>query len=437
RADSADGVPNSRSGRFSFPTRGATNITNPLVPSNNRNNLVFDKAQGTIGAVNGLEVTYLRGRQLVCVEALTGKVLWERTGIEPGSDVFGDEQRIVVIAPEERSHQALVYSAIDGTLLDRRMVDPQDRRWATCGRNVLAWETGDGKAVHLRLYDASNQGTGLWSKNLDRLAKGFIIDGEELALMEPSGRFTVVSLRSGKELMVAQVEPEPALQSIAVVASRGQYLLTTSQPPSGETNGVTASPLQNGWPAGFSVHGNVYAFDRASGATQWQSPAFVSQHALPPDQPTESPVLVFARLKRVFRSGSATSNIGSVLCLDRRDGSIVFEEDGFSGQATLCDTVVDREARSVVIQVSGSDGSRALSLKFTDNPAPPRPPAQTGMMSSRTLGEQRGTVVDVAADVFRALNQMPPGNRNGVPPGIPIPLRGLRLPGGLPPVQPR
>lgn len=438
RAESADGAPNLRSGRFGFPTRGTSTITNPLVPSNARNTLVFDRGQGTIGAVNGLEITYLRGRQLVCVEALTGKVLWERTGIEPGSDVFGDEQKIVVIAPVEKSDQALIFSAIDGTLLDRRMVDQQDHRWATCGRNVLAWETGDGKAVHLRLYDATNQGTGLWSKNLDQPAKGFIIDGEELALLEPSGRFTIVSLRSGKELMMAKVEPEPLLQSIAVVASRGQYLLTTSQPPSGETNGVTASPLQNGWPAGFSVHGNVYAFDRATGATQWQTPAFVSQHALPPDQPTESPVLVFARLKRVFRSGSATSNIGSVLCLDRRDGSIVFEEDGFSGNANHCDTVVDRDTKTVVIQVSGSDGSRSLSLKFTDNPAPPRPPAQTGMMSSRSLGEQRGSVVDVAADIFRALNQMPAGNRNGAPPGIPIPLRGLRLPGVLPvPVQPR
>jgi outer membrane protein assembly factor BamB len=425
RAEIADGDPNLRR-QTGYPTR-TNNIVNPLLPSNARNNLVSDRGQGTLGAVGPLEVTYLRGKQLECVETLSGKVLWERTGIEAGSDVFGDEQKIIVIAPGEKSDQAIVYSAIDGTLLDRRMVDPQDRRWATCGRNVLAWETGDGKAVHLRLYDATNQGTGLWSKNLDQTAKGFLIDGEELALLEPSGKFTVVSLRSGKELMFAQVDPEPELQSIAVVASRGQYLLTISQRRTGEANGVIATPLFNGGTVGASVHGKVYAFDRATGIAQWQTPAFVSQHALPPDQPTESPVLVFARRKSVSRGGSATSNVSSLLCLDRRDGSAVFEDDAFLGSASNCETLCDREARTVIIQVSG-DSSRSLTLKFTDNPTPPKPPAQTGMMSSRTLGEQLGSAVDVAADVFRALNG---GNRDGTRPRIRIPIP-LRLPEGLP-----
>src|SRR4029078_5417673 len=120
----------------------------------------------------------------ICVDTLTNKVMWERSGVEPGSEVFGDEQKIVVIAPGEKSDQAMVYSAIDGTLLDRRMVHPQDHRWATCGRNVLAWAAGEGKLVPLQLYDASNQGVGLWSKDVSQPAKGFIINGEELALLE-------------------------------------------------------------------------------------------------------------------------------------------------------------------------------------------------------------------------------------------------------------
>ena len=297
---------------------------------------------------------------------------------------------------------------------------------------MLAWKAGDGRLVHLWLYDATNQGTGLWSKDVVQPAKGFIIDGEELALLEPSGEFTVVSLKTGKKLVATKADPEPELQSIAVVASREQYLLTTSQPVVGEPTSTTIIPLQNGGPAGAFVHGKVYAFDRATGAAQWQTPAFVSQHALPPDQPAESPVLVFVRRKNVSRGGGTTSNLSSLLCLDRRDGSIVFEDDAFLGVASNCDILCDREARTVVINVSG-DGSRSLTLKFTDNPAPPRPPAQTGMMSSRTLGEQRGTVVDVAADVFRALNRIPGGNQNGVPP----PGIRLRLPGGLPVQPPR
>lgn len=429
RNDTTDGDPSSR-GRNSYSARQG--LGNPLLPGSYRNSVQIDRQQGAIGAVSPLGVTYLHGRQLTCVEAVSGRVLWERSGIETGSDVFGDEHKVVVIAPGEKSDQALVYSAIDGTLLDRRMVHPQDHRWATCGRNVLAWEAGEGKLVHLQLYDASNQGAGLWTKDVSQPAKGFIINGEELALLEPSGKFTVVSLKTGKELMSASVDPEPELQSIAVVASRGQYLLCTKQPETGEASGVTAFPLQNGGPVGASVHGKVYAFDRATGALQWQTPAFVSQHALPPDQPAESPVLVFARRKNVSRGGGATSTVSSLLCLDRRDGSVVFEEDAIMGVASACDTMCDRDSRTVVIHVTGNDGSRTVTLKFTDNPAPPRPPAQLGIMSSRTVGEQRGTIVDVATDIFRALNEVPPGgNQNGARPPR------LRLPGGFPPPPPR
>ncbi|MCE9528624.1 MAG: PQQ-binding-like beta-propeller repeat protein [Planctomycetales bacterium] len=428
RSDMTDGD-NTLRRQNVYVSRPANN--NPLLGAGIRYTAPIDRGQGTIGAISPLGVTYLRGRQLVCVEPFSGKLLWERSGIESGSDVFGDEHKIVVIPPGEKSDQALVYSAIDGSLLDRRMVDTQDRRWVTCGRNVLAWEAGAGRIVQLRLYDATNQGAGLWSKKVEQPTKGFIIDGEELALLEPSGKFTVVSLKSGAVLVETAVDPEPALQGIAVVASRRQYLLTINQPVTGEVNGVTPFPLNNGNAVGTQVNGKVYALDRATGAAQWQTPAFVSQHALPPDQPTESPVLVFARRKSVSRGGGTTSNVSSLLCLDRRDGSVVYEEDAFLGLASNCDIACNRDLRTVAINMTG-DGNRTLTLKFTDNPAPPRPPAQLGMMSSRSLGEQLGTAVDVATDIFRAFNQMPGRNPNGLPPGI-----RLRLPGGVPvPVQP-
>jgi outer membrane protein assembly factor BamB len=301
---------------------------------------------------------------------------------------------------------------------------------------VLSWEAGSGKGVSLRLYDATYQGTGLWSKKVDQPTKGFIIDGEELALLEPNGKFTVVSLRSGKELVTATVDPEPGLQGIVVIASREQYFLAAHQQVMGDTNGITAFPLQSGAAAGALINGKVYAFDRTTGETQWQTPAFVAQHALPPDQPTESPVLVFARRKNVSRGAGSTSNVTSLLCLDRRDGSIIYEEDAFMGLASNCDIACNRETRTVVINVTG-DGNRSLTLKFTDDPAPPKPPAQTGMMSSHTLGEKLGTAVDVATDIFRAFNPIPGRNQNGAPPGNRIPPP-LRLPGGIPvPAAPR
>jgi outer membrane protein assembly factor BamB/TolA-binding protein len=425
RADIIEPDNNPRRG-MSYISR--TSSANPLL-GGMRYSSPEIRGAGTIGPVTAQGVVYSRGRQLICADPFTGQIAWERTGIEPGSEIFGDEQKVVVVAPGEKSDQAVVYSAIDGSLLDRRMVDPQDHRWVTCGRNVLAWEAGENKVVHLRLYDATNQGAGMWSRDVTLPAKGFILEGEELCLLEPSGKFTVVSLKSGKELMSASVDPEPELQSIAVVASRRQLILVANRPQTDAPTSVTVNALAAAGPPGSLVHGRVHALDRATGKAQWQTPAFIAQHALPQEQPAESPILVFARRKNVARGGTATSNVSSLLCLDRRDGSVIYEEDAFLGQASYCDVSCDREAKAVTVTVTG-DGTRTLHLKFTDNPTPPKPPAQTGMMSSRSLGDQLGTAVDVATDIFKALNEIPGDRlRNGRPPGMQIPLRGLRLPG--------
>ena len=64
---------------------------------------------------------------------------------------------------------------------------------STCGRNVLAWEEKNA-AVTLHLYDAWNQDHVLYHHQFARGSRGQLIDGEEVAVLEPNGQFTVVSL---------------------------------------------------------------------------------------------------------------------------------------------------------------------------------------------------------------------------------------------------
>ena len=97
------------------------------------------------------------------------------------------------------------------------------------------------------------------------------------------------------------------------------------------------------------VHGRVYAFDQRTGKSLWQVPAFIAFHALLADQPLESPLLFFVRNKQRASPGSSSrSSTGSVLCLDRRDGRIIWDSDAetessrqIAGSINFCDVVAD------------------------------------------------------------------------------------------------
>ena len=72
------------------------------------------------GSVNARYVSFLRKSSIVVADPLTGDPLWTRQDIPPGSEVFGDEQYLLVLSPG--SEEASVYRAADGQLLGMRKV---------------------------------------------------------------------------------------------------------------------------------------------------------------------------------------------------------------------------------------------------------------------------------------------------------------------------
>jgi hypothetical protein len=101
-------------------------------------------------------------------------------------------------------------------------------------------------------------------------------------------------------------------------------------------------------------------------------------HGYVPSQGSELPVLVFLR--------HTYSNNGqmkvSVLCLDKRTGRAVFQDDGIAGQASALEAVADAEARTVALQFSGI----SIQLAFTDEPLKDVTPYQAGTEVPRSSG---------------------------------------------------
>lgn len=425
-------VPPDPTGRRMYTATQARQPANPLLGAN-RNTVYIDfQNQVNLGVVTPLGVCFQRQRQLVCADPLTGKTVWERTLADSGCDLFGDEERIVVVPPGDKSGDALILSPIDGEILDRRKIDQAEYRWTTCGRNVLVFERRD-SAVKLQLYDATNQGNGLWKREVKQGARGTIIDGEELAILEPGGQFTIISLKDGREILSQKPQDlthlgDNDLESIAVLRSEDQYLLMANQRPTDIDRTFSASALQ---PGGVPVHGQLLAFDRHSGAVQWPVAAYIAQHGLATDQPPDSPVLFFVRRVTMMRQGAqASRNSTSVLAIDKRDGRVLFADDGFIAEASQSDVLVDPLKKSVTLTVTASYlDRRSVTIELTDQPAPPQPPVQTGSRSSLMAGELAGQVDRAAAEALQAMQREAQDPNRG---RIILPARNFRLP-ALPP----
>jgi outer membrane protein assembly factor BamB len=376
---------------------------NPLV-GNRQMNVEAARASYSLGPVTSGGVCFQRGRQLVCVDALTGASLWERSSspqaeIPLQADIFGDDELLFVSDArlDSKSEELLVLSAIDGSLLAKRKIEPAERRWATHGRHVLTWEDKN-STVNLRLYDAWNDRE-LWSRPLAKGSKGCLIDGDEVAILEPAGQFTVVSLESGKVRFAVPLEAEASLAWIQVFRSSSQYLLLASQASGPAATGGLSALQAYGGTQQQGMNGRVYAFSRNTGKLQWPAPALVKQHWLPPDQPSESPLLFFVANRQA--NNKLTT---AVLVLDRRSGREVYANE-LPGIASTADIVVDPVKQNASLVLIGN-GNRAVSFQFTEKPLPPQPPARSGETANNSAGRK-----PAAGGLGAAIDNL---SRNGV-----------------------
>ncbi len=393
---------------------------NPLDPDSPTTYSLTDSAGnlvGTLGPVSESGVIYLESSTLTCADPLTGEPIWQLDGIEPGTQLFGDDALTFAVAAE--GDEARVLDSRTGRTLGKRPLPDRQHRWATHGRYVLGWEQfaaagekaaapaddgageSPGREVRLFLFDPW-AGQDVWSHRCSAGARGTLIDQDEVAILEPDGRLVIRYLGGADVVLRQQVMPEPDLTAIYVLRSAERYLLVT------DSEGAEADPensVQRWRELDASlrapmIFGHVHAFDRRSGEPLWQTPATIENFAMPLVQPGEVPTLWFLRRGTSPRSlkSPAPSEYVSLLCLDRRNGRQLLASEGVGVTGpTAYDVQADLENHSVTMVINGSQ----FIVQFTDAPVAPEPPVQTG--SAASLQEDDGGLWNVGGALMKAL----------------------------------
>ena len=319
------------------------------------------------------------------LDPVSGQVLWERHGLPPVVEWIGDDEILCGCTADGRGSPVL--SMRDGRLIHTVELPHRRQRLATHGRRIVAVEPLDGGSVAARVridlvdpMDRESRPLGEFSGESRAAMVGF----EQLAVVEPSGALSVIDLPAGGITVRTHLPDMPGnLEYLHVAVWRDRYLAFVGgdeqRLDDESVDGGILSPLQGilmSSETAPAMSGTVWAIDRENGRPLWPAPATVRRHCLHLAQPTDLPVLVFCRQTRSDGDGGRPSL--SLLCLDKRTGHAVLEEDRIHVRPHMfvgCEVVGDSATHTITIR--GANGTtRPITLQFTTAPTPPRPPFQ-------------------------------------------------------------
>ncbi len=295
----------------------------PGMPSQYRIKDSSERPFGRVAFIGHDVVCHQAGHRLIASELATGEPLWMFDGLPLGCDLSGDDR--AVIATSQETRDIYVLSTLDGRLLSRQ-AGAAAKQIASVGRQVLTWTPLD-EDRQLRLFDPLLEKDVL-TQRFPRGSLPCVSLGDIVAVLEPTGRFTLWSLRNGERLLEQNLPPIEHVTHFVMLRDRDRWLLLThvDEPVAPDKSRPRVSVLYlDQW----SVHGPAFAFDRATGKQLWTTT--LDWQGVQVAQPADSPALLLAA--RVYHLIGLEQRPGDlakfqVSVMDKRNGRVLPLETG-------------------------------------------------------------------------------------------------------------
>lgn len=346
------------------------------------------------GGVRGGGVLHHDGGTLAVLDPVTGMSLWERHGLVRVSELVADEEFVCVVAPDDQ--ESLVLAMDDGRVVRRCEAPRRRERLGACGRRIVVVRPVSAVSdrpiaaeVCLSLFDPVSG---------DEVVLG-VVPGESRAVLHddrlfvlaPHGEFTAFALEAAAADRVAFRIPLPEVPSaftrLHVIPHRDRLLVVAGAEDQGAARPGLRMPVHQSFfdrDMGPPLAGAIWAVDRERGAALWTAPAVIDGYSLPPGQPADLPLMLLCRhLPSPDPQADGRARLG-VLCLDTRTGHAVIEEPGLRvrpDEGVGCDLSGDPAAGTVTVRQIGGEGWR-ITLHYTGEPLPPRPPFRADALTS-------------------------------------------------------
>ena len=305
---------------------------------------------------------YRKFRGVVALDPVSGRKIWENGDLPQNCTLFGDENLLFAVPLD--STEATVLRGVDGQKLTTVSLPPQGERLAAIGRFILVWRLKNGRRVVEMLDPWKNEA--VWGPHsFSPDAKCHVVGNESLGVMEPGGRFTLISLGDGKKKIETQLKAEPNLNEIVVLEADGEHFLVTDARQRHRSGGTLRAI--NGVASQLIRKGRVYGFGR-DGRPLWadfpQGVEIENQHLLL-QQPGRLPVLTFA--ETAYDPNNRSSRWHTlVMMIDKRNGRVLLDQK-FDQQTSEFELSGNPATNTVNLHMQTDN----LQLVFTGKPLPP------------------------------------------------------------------
>jgi hypothetical protein len=198
-----------------------------------------------------------------------------------------------------------------------------------------------------------------WRRDFEDTAQLALVELDEAAVLEISGKVTILSLADGKVRFETTAERETQVRQIHMIRSRDHYVLIANQSTGGGPGWQQVTPQV------IPVHGRVYGYDRQNGKRLWTTQ--IDRHGIDLHQPGNLPVLTF--VSHYALAKKAVPGLDShfaLTCLDKRNGRLAFDNRDFDEQILYVEYGADVEQKQLDLRLFRS----VLRLTFTDKAFP-------------------------------------------------------------------
>ncbi|MEO2050046.1 MAG: PQQ-binding-like beta-propeller repeat protein, partial [Pirellulales bacterium] len=292
------------------------------------------KWMGVIGPITSKGCVYQDQRHLICCDPISGQILWSRTDVPAGCDLFGDDQ--YVIASPQSGNTAYVFRMTDGRRVSQGTIPRWKQRLATLGHQIIRWREVAGtpstsrpvgsapaeKRMELSCIDALS-GNVAWEHTFQNKSRLDIARSRFVAVVEPSGKCSILDARTGQILVHDSLLADPKISEIHLLVATDRFTLLTSHPQPQNNGNRVRGLIPDDCPL---ISGQVACYDRTTGKPCWKRPADITQQALLLTQPCDLPILLFVNFSQL-RDHRGSRPVLSMLILEKASGRTLYRNN--------------------------------------------------------------------------------------------------------------
>jgi outer membrane protein assembly factor BamB/tetratricopeptide (TPR) repeat protein len=290
---------------------------------------VQQRTLGQFVGLTGETAIYILGTKLIAAELETGRLAWSRQDVITRQSDASADDRVVAVRLNGSSEMQL-FRTLDGRDVAKRKwrIVNDSAYWSRGALHLVAQSSSDGREFEMRDLERDRV---IWNRTCPDGTEVAVIEDEDVAFVEPTGRATVLRLIDGRPQYSADLTIKlPATGSgwIAVqrMEDRDIFLGGGAAKMPSRTQIVPFDALnQNGV---FVFDGQVCAASRSDGKLLWATP--VEQMIFDRTQPSRLPLLLLAsRVHDLSRAGNPfgqTFRLNAKV-IDKQNGGNVYSTE--------------------------------------------------------------------------------------------------------------